>query len=550
MATNRYLNMVFQGGGVRGIAYAGVLEQMPAYCKLHAVGGTSVGSIVAALLAVGRSVPDLMQTLSPETIAKWLDPEQKARFQRIVAAAQDGWRIWSEASRKGKSISAFAAFGFSRRHKKALREDIEYLANNRGIFSSERIRDWLDGVFAGQCFKDIGIEDLRIVAADTRRRRYSVYTKGGNPTMPIAEAVHASASIPIFFQPFRRGNSAIVDGGILSNFPAFLFAKATYPTIGFRLREFELPADLSSFGNYLKALVLTMMEAHDAERGDPPQFAAYDIFTSGVPSTKFDLTEADARLLVESGRNVGRGVNWMQASSPTRTVSFYDPKPDEALEKCLKETTKLFDTFRDKSLWPEELHEDVTATWIICEDWTTRYEVEYSLKIKGKRALFMRRYSLSGMASPGSLADFDVQIVELSSGAPVDVIKIPAVNNETTKTLVMCFVPPITEEDDWRRFRTSYSVLREFEATLGRGLPDKFTYSRVPAADDHRLKLRIRLLIDKALPPISALPSSPPLKIAAVADAAHQGKLYTTFEGTVGEFRVQNKAVFEITLKV
>ena len=43
----RWLNLVFQGGGVRGIAYAGVLAKMPDHCDIHSVGGTSAGSIVA-----------------------------------------------------------------------------------------------------------------------------------------------------------------------------------------------------------------------------------------------------------------------------------------------------------------------------------------------------------------------------------------------------------------------------------------------------------------------------------------------------------------------
>ena len=35
----RWLNLVFQGGGVRGIAYAGGLARMPAHYRIHAVGG-------------------------------------------------------------------------------------------------------------------------------------------------------------------------------------------------------------------------------------------------------------------------------------------------------------------------------------------------------------------------------------------------------------------------------------------------------------------------------------------------------------------------------
>jgi predicted acylesterase/phospholipase RssA len=116
MAENypRYLNLVFQGGGVRGIAYAGVLEKMPDYLIPRAVGGTSAGAIVAGLLAIGKRGPDLKQYLSPKIFAGFLAPEEKARVQRLAAAVEEARAIWMEASRKGKGISSWEAFWFSR----------------------------------------------------------------------------------------------------------------------------------------------------------------------------------------------------------------------------------------------------------------------------------------------------------------------------------------------------------------------------------------------------------------------------------------------------
>ncbi|HET9054269.1 MAG TPA: patatin-like phospholipase family protein, partial [Cyclobacteriaceae bacterium] len=48
-------NLVFEGGGIRGIAYAGaveVLEQKNITDSVEQIAGTSVGAIVASLLAV------------------------------------------------------------------------------------------------------------------------------------------------------------------------------------------------------------------------------------------------------------------------------------------------------------------------------------------------------------------------------------------------------------------------------------------------------------------------------------------------------------------
>ncbi len=61
---NRSVNLVFQGGGVRGIAYAGVLSTMPEWLRITGVGGTSAGALVAALLAIGKRGKELREILS------------------------------------------------------------------------------------------------------------------------------------------------------------------------------------------------------------------------------------------------------------------------------------------------------------------------------------------------------------------------------------------------------------------------------------------------------------------------------------------------------
>jgi NTE family protein len=64
------VNLVFQGGGVRGIAYAGALEYIPDNMRVNGVAGTSAGSIVAALLAIGRSKSEIKSILQgPELFA-------------------------------------------------------------------------------------------------------------------------------------------------------------------------------------------------------------------------------------------------------------------------------------------------------------------------------------------------------------------------------------------------------------------------------------------------------------------------------------------------
>ena len=65
--TYPFRNLVFEGGGVKGIAYVGamkVLEKEDILKNISRVGGTSAGSINAALFAAGFSNQETLNVLS------------------------------------------------------------------------------------------------------------------------------------------------------------------------------------------------------------------------------------------------------------------------------------------------------------------------------------------------------------------------------------------------------------------------------------------------------------------------------------------------------
>jgi NTE family protein len=555
---DRRVNLVFQGGGVRGIAYAGVLEGMPDYVRIHAVGGTSAGAIVAALLAIGQRGPQLRQHLNPERFAGFLSEDERSRLERITIFGREVQAMWSDCQRRGKPISLWKAFQLFRKHRKHLWGDVSAIARDRGFYRSDTLRQWLDQVFGDTRFSQIGTDDLRVVAADTQARRYVVYTKDRNPSKRIAEAVHASASIPLFFRPYIDGTAPIVDGGVLSNFPAYLFAKDPYPTIGFRLRDIEAPADLSSPRGFLRALLLTMVEAHDAERGDPPHFQPFDIPIPDIPSTKFNLSAEDTERLVAAGRAVGAGVNWEGCSSIEPLVVFFDPKPYEALEQSIKEAHKLYNTYRDASLRPEQLHQNSQFTVIIEADWTVRYELVSELQVKGKRPLLIGRSRVDGLPSTHtsdaalSIVDTDYVHEEVIGDRSIPSIRIPAENASTSKAFVTFFIPPVSDGDPPRTFRTSWSVLREFEKTLGHGRPDQIAYGTQRRADTHTFELSMRVLADATLAPLQfSSETGPTLLEGRGTTLAHSNRVYRTYEGKVPEFSVHTRTEFavKVTLK-
>ncbi len=73
---SQFKNLVFEGGGVRGIAYAGaikVLGEKAMLKSLDRVGGTSAGAITAALLALGAGWEDIREIVGGTDFRKFMD---------------------------------------------------------------------------------------------------------------------------------------------------------------------------------------------------------------------------------------------------------------------------------------------------------------------------------------------------------------------------------------------------------------------------------------------------------------------------------------------
>lgn len=175
---------------------------------------------------------------------------------------------------------------------------------------------------------------LQIVASDLTERKILVLPRdlkdfGFDPDQfSIAKAVRMSMSIPLFFEPVKLEDTngkvhVIVDGGLLSNYPVWLLDDNTenppWPTFGFKLLE-PINREIKKGKNqsiqspieYLKALVKTMIEAHDKmhiseSSGDYdrtigiPTTITIDKTEKEIKTTDFGITQQELLLLYEKG---------------------------------------------------------------------------------------------------------------------------------------------------------------------------------------------------------------------------------------------------------
>ncbi len=546
--------MVFQGGGVRGMAYAGVLDKMPADCEIHATAGTSAGAIVAALIATGKRGPELKDILSDQELYELLDPEETRRFARISKALSEIRPLVSQG-KHGVKVAKLGLWRWSSRNAKAL-ADAEAVWNARGFYRSDKLRRWLDKVFGAAKFEQIQLADLRIMASDVSLQDYVVYTRRTHPGEFIAGAVHASANIPLFFTPYLNGSRHLVDGGLLSNYPGFLFAQGSYPTIGFRLADISPAGPISDTLGYLKGLLLTMSEAHDKQRPVPKRFQSYVIDTPAyLPATKFDLTPDDGKRLFQAGQKVGERVDWARYSSPTPHISFYDPSPDDALELSMSQARALRDRYYQEEQHVETLTQAMEFEVRIDADWSTVYYRTATLQVKGPRPLFLSRMGVVGNAELGrlipSLVDADAKMIceEITEGKVRPLIRIPVENAETRKGFIVFYMPPISEADGQRKFLTGFKVPGEFRHTLAMGREDMVSYSVVQQAVNHHLDLTFRILVDSSLPELVFTPDfGISMKEQPILDDKKVSRIYRSYSCSLKNVLIRPATDFTVRI--
>jgi NTE family protein len=200
-------NLVFEGAGIRGLAYAGaikVLESENVLPKIKKVGGTSAGAITAALLSVGYNSTEIYSIIASTEFNKFNDGKMGPIGGVARMKNNYGWY-------KGNALVKWL-------------EDLVYAKTKDANIT-----------FAG--LQKAGYKDLYITATCLNQQRMIVLSAESYPNMRIVDAVRASMSIPLYYgavfvdkdgRIYETNNAennldVLVDGGVVANFPIQIF---------------------------------------------------------------------------------------------------------------------------------------------------------------------------------------------------------------------------------------------------------------------------------------------------------------------------------------
>lgn len=277
---------VFSGGGIKGFALVGAyqaLEEKGFIFKRLA--GTSAGALIAAFIAAGYKSNELVNVIHELNVKSLLDPRKIMISSPLTKWLTLYWKM--------------------------------------GLYKGNRLECWIEQKLAQKgirIFADLERDALRLIASDITNGKMLVLPKdlehyGIDPlSFSVAKAVRMSCSLPYFFEPVKlkakNGKVIIVDGGVLSNFPIFLFDEENNlrkrPAIGVKLSARGSKHKQNKVNNAIDlfpALFETMKDAHDA-RYISRRHEKDIIFipTRDVSTTEFHLSDEKKTDLIQIGK--------------------------------------------------------------------------------------------------------------------------------------------------------------------------------------------------------------------------------------------------------
>ncbi len=265
---------MLEGGGIRGLAYPGVLqvlEEKSILKNIEKVAGTSAGAIIALMVGLGYNSHDIDSVFQSLKIQKFND---------------------------GKNI-----FGKIRRLKK------EY-----GIFKGDKFERWLSVLIKNKTgdpnttffqlhqlhVTNNDFKDVYCTGTNVSKQQLQVFSWQHTPHMQLKTAIHISGSIPVYFRPVAIDSAwnevpiknnkinfdLYVDGGMINNYPINIFDSCldgnnpfdceniTYnnQTLGLKLERLEqiqqfnngittiAPHPVTSLNDYKLALINLLQE--------------------------------------------------------------------------------------------------------------------------------------------------------------------------------------------------------------------------------------------------------------------------------------------------
>lgn len=337
---SQFRNLIFEGGGVKGIAYVGamqILEGRGILPDIVRVGGTSAGAINALIFSLGYTIAEQQEILRSTDFREFMDDSFGIIRDTVRLAELFGWH-------KGKFFKGWIGDLIEAR-----------LGSRRATFG-----DLLEK----------GRPSLYVVGTNLSTGYAEVFSAERHASMELATAVRISMSLPLFFTAVRYGKrrDVYVDGGVQLNYPIKLFDRKRY----IDMRRDRNAARTTEYYNKENARLELQRPGRSPyiyncqtlglrlDKRDEIGLYRYDEPIKGKPIENFtDYARSLFGALMNVQNNLHlHGDDWQRTiyinTLDVGTVDFdiSDPKKDDLIEEGIGGAEKYFEWFEDPRVNP------------------------------------------------------------------------------------------------------------------------------------------------------------------------------------------------------
>jgi NTE family protein len=302
MTTTNYYpfkNLVFEGGGVKGIAYGGaldVLERSQITPQIERVAGTSAGAITATMVSLNYTADEFNDIMMSLPFEKLEDGSDFGGPVRLIE--HYGW--------------------FKGDYFLSLMES--YIEQKTGD-ARATFRDLTEK------YRERGFKDLYVFGTDLSQQAVQEFSYRKTPDVAVADAARFSMSIPFFFEArnYEQGgeNNVYCDGGVLNNYPISTFDEQ-YPardpdlghtmlhrtpnpaTLGFHLDNLDQPPPrpIDNVRRFAGGVFDAILNIQNILLKTNPGDERRTVFINdlGVKTTDFQLSDQTKWDLIAQGR--------------------------------------------------------------------------------------------------------------------------------------------------------------------------------------------------------------------------------------------------------
>lgn len=281
------MNLVIAGGGVKAYSAIGAIRYLERDMKFDRIAGVSAGSIIATLLAVGCDSYSIQSLYDEADLSKYV-----LKYKSILTYM--------------KIISRNGIYDISEFRDSTIHKLLSEACNNGDITFSEIYERYGKVlVISGSCI-------------NMRETHYYHYIS--NPDMKVKQAIAISCCVPFLFTPVSWKSDTLVDGGLIENYPLYIFNDNNIPnskiepvvdnglklnndTIGIKFSDTYSDNKSDTFIKFIKCLVLTMLTNNEKKYIRPDYFEkTISIDTGDIESvSNLNLNLDDKNKLLDAG---------------------------------------------------------------------------------------------------------------------------------------------------------------------------------------------------------------------------------------------------------